>query len=99
MNMETKHFASDIPYKRNYNGKIMQVYKGEEIKHSTISRDKLKEIDKVLDIYNDYIIISNRMKNRMSIDDLEKTDQMDEKNRKDRIIFYLMVFLLAYYLR
>ena len=48
LNMETKHFASDIPYKRNYNGKIMQVYKGEEIKHSTISRDKLKEIDKAI---------------------------------------------------
>ena len=45
MNMETKHFASDIPYQRDYHGKIMQIYKGEEIKHSTISRDKLKEID------------------------------------------------------
>lgn len=45
MNMETKHFASDIPYTRNYNGKIMQIYKGPEIKHQVISRDRLKKID------------------------------------------------------
>lgn len=45
MNMDTRHFGSDIPYKRDYNGKIMQIYKGEEIKHSVIPREKLKEID------------------------------------------------------
>lgn len=45
LNMETRHFASDIPYKRNYNGKVMQIYKGNEIKHSVISRKRLKEID------------------------------------------------------
>lgn len=45
MNMETKHFGSDIPYKRDYNGKVLQIYKGDEIKHSTISRKRLKEID------------------------------------------------------
>lgn len=45
MGMETKHFGSDIPYKRDYNGKIMQIYKGNEIKHSVISRENLKVID------------------------------------------------------
>lgn len=45
MNMDTRHFASDIPYKRNYNGNVMQIYKGQEIKHSTLSRKELKEID------------------------------------------------------
>jgi len=45
MNMDTRHFGSDIPYKRNYNGKLMQIYKGDEIKHSIISRERLKEID------------------------------------------------------
>ena len=45
MNMDTRHFGSDIPYKRDYNGKIMQIYKGNEIKHTVISREKLKQID------------------------------------------------------
>ena len=45
INMDTRHFGSDIPYTRDYNGKIMQIYKGEEIKHSVISRERLKEID------------------------------------------------------
>ena len=45
MNMDTRHFGSDIPYKRDYNGKIMQIYKGDEIKHTVISREKLKQID------------------------------------------------------
>ena len=45
MNMETKHFASNIPYIRDFGTKKMQVYKGEEIKPSCISRNELKEID------------------------------------------------------
>ena len=45
MNMDTRHFASDIPYKREFNGKVMQLYKGDEIKNSVISRERLKEID------------------------------------------------------
>ena len=45
MNMETKHFASNIPYIRDFGLKKMQVYKGEEIKPSFISRNELKEID------------------------------------------------------
>ena len=44
MNMETKHFASNIPYIRDFGSKKMQVYKGEEIKPSFISRNELKEI-------------------------------------------------------
>lgn len=54
MNMDTRHFASDIPYKRNYNGKIMQIYKGEEIKHSVLSREELKEIDIAIGYINQY---------------------------------------------
>ena len=44
-------------------------------------------VSNALDIYNDYIIISNRMWNRISIDDLEKIDDSyiesrEIKNRK-----------------
>ena len=45
MNMETRHFASNIPYIRDFGSKKMQVYKGEEIKPSSISRDELQKID------------------------------------------------------
>ena len=45
MNMDTRHFGSDIPYMRDYNGNLMQIYKGEEIKHSVLSREELKKID------------------------------------------------------
>ena len=52
LNMDTRHFGSDIPYKRDYNGKVMQIYKGDEIKHSIISREELKEIDKCIGYVN-----------------------------------------------
>lgn len=64
MNMATKHFASDIPYMREFNGKVMQVYKGEEIKPSLISRNKLKDID--IDI--GYINKSYHYNNKGQID-------------------------------
>lgn len=52
MNMDTRHFGSDIPYTRDFNGKIMQIYKGDEIKHSVISREELKEIDRAIGYIN-----------------------------------------------
>ena len=52
MNMDTRHFASDIPYKREFNGKVMQMYKGDEIKHSVISRECLKNIDMAIGYIN-----------------------------------------------
>ena len=56
MNMETKHFASNIPYIRDFGSKKMQVYKGEEIKPSFISRNELKEIDIAIGyIKNEYL--------------------------------------------
>ena len=56
MNMETKHFASNIPYIRDFGSKKMQVYKGEEIKPSCISREELKKIDIAIGyIKNEYL--------------------------------------------
>ena len=45
MGMETKHFASNIPYERSYNGKIFKVYKGEQIIPSSVSKEYLKKVD------------------------------------------------------
>jgi len=65
MNMDTRHFGSDIPYTRDFNGKIMQIYKGEEIKHSVISREELKKIDMAIGYikhsyhYNDKTQVDN----------------------------------------
>ena len=49
MNMDTRHFGSDIPYTRDFNGRVMQLYKGDKINNSTISREELKKIDRVID--------------------------------------------------
>lgn len=46
MGMETHHFGVNIPYYKNIDGKLEQVYEGEEIKHSVLDRDTLKKIDK-----------------------------------------------------
>ncbi len=47
MGMQTKHFASNIPYtKTQKNGKVIQVYCGEEIKHTVLSDAQLREVDK-----------------------------------------------------
>ena len=70
MNMETKHFASNIPYIRDFGLKKMQVYKGEEIKPSFISKNELKEID---------IAIGYIKKEYLYNDKYQKTNQW-EKN-------------------
>lgn len=46
MNMQTRHFASSIPYtKVQKNGEVIQVYCGKEIKHTVLDDEQLREID------------------------------------------------------
>ena len=45
MGMETRHFASNIPYKRIIGDREVQIYQGEEIKPSLIDKDTLRDID------------------------------------------------------
>lgn len=46
MGMETKHFGVNIPYTKELSdGTCVNVYEGEEVKHTVIPRDELKEID------------------------------------------------------
>ena len=45
MGMETHHFGDNISYKKTINGQEIQVYEGEEIHHTVISREKLKQVD------------------------------------------------------
>lgn len=55
MGMETKHFAVNIPYvKELSDGTIVQVYEGEEIKHSVLSHEQLKGIDIDIKYIKDY---------------------------------------------
>lgn len=54
MNMATKHFGVNISYKKDYTGEIIQVYKGDEIKHSVISKEELKKIDLEIGYINKY---------------------------------------------
>lgn len=45
MGMETRHFASNIPYKRKMGDKEVQVYQGEEIKPTLLDKKTLRDID------------------------------------------------------
>ena len=53
--MKTRLFANDIPYKRTLSNKTEeQVYEGEEIKHTVLSDEDLKKIDKEIGYINNY---------------------------------------------
>lgn len=46
MGMETRHFATNIPYRKMAkNGEIIQVYCGDEIKHTVLDSKTLREVD------------------------------------------------------
>lgn len=45
MGMETKHFGVNIPYKKKIGDEEIQVYDGEEIKHTVINKNYLRKID------------------------------------------------------
>lgn len=55
MGMQTKHFASNIPYtKTQKKGKVIQVYCGEEIKHTVLSDEQLRVVDKNIGYLKNY---------------------------------------------
>ena len=46
MNMQTRHFATNIPYKKvSKTGEVIQVYCGDEIKHTVLDDKTLREVD------------------------------------------------------
>lgn len=60
MGLETKHFGVNIPYYKTLtNGEKQQVYEGEEIKHTVISKEKLKEIDIAIGYVKDYYMYND----------------------------------------
>lgn len=54
MGMKTKHFGADIPYCMEKDGELIQIYEGEEIKHTYLSDEDLYEIDKEIGYVNTY---------------------------------------------
>ena len=47
MNMQTRHFATNIPYKKtSKSGEVIQVYCGDEIKHTVLDDKTLRVIDR-----------------------------------------------------
>ena len=90
MNMETKHFASNIPYIRDFGSKKMQVYKGEEINPSCISRDELKKIDTAIGyikkeyLYNDKYQKTNQWEKNYD----NASFSMLKNETKDNKLFY-----------
>lgn len=55
MGMETKHFGVNIPYTKELSdGTIINVYEGEEIKNTVISKEDLRNIDIAIKYINHY---------------------------------------------
>ena len=90
MNMETKHFASNIPYIRDFGSKKMQVYKGEEIKPSCISRNELKKIDTAIGyIQKEYLYNNKYQKTNQWEKNYDNASFSMLKNEmKDNKLFY-----------
>ncbi len=61
MNMQTRHFATNIPYKKQAkSGEEIQVYCGEEIHHTVLGDKELRDVDlKIGYIKNQYRYDSN----------------------------------------
>lgn len=55
-NLPTEHFANNIEYKREVDGKLVQVYEGEEIKASIMSDEEIKLIDEKIGYIKPYYI-------------------------------------------
>lgn len=90
MNMETKHFASNIPYIRDFGSKKMQVYKGEEIKPSCISRDELKKIDTAIGYIQKEYLYNNKYQktNQWERNYDNASFSMLKNEMKDNKLFY-----------
>lgn len=77
--METRHFAANIPYKRKYGDKEMQIYQGDEIKPTLIDRHTLKEIDRKI----------GYLRNQYNLDDQYKQSSEYDYNYDDASIYML----------
>ena len=68
MNMQTRHFATNIPYKKvSKSGEVIQVYCGDEIRHTVLDDKTLRDVD----------IEIGYIKNRYNYDEnYKKTDDV-----------------------
>ena len=77
--METRHFAANIPYKRMYGNKEMQIYQGEEIIPSLIDKHTLKNIDRKI----------GYLKNQYNLDENYKQSSIYDYNYDDAAMYLL----------
>lgn len=61
MGMETKHFGSNIGYKKELSdGTVQQVYEGEEIKNKVISKETLRDVDIKIKYMREYYMYDDQ---------------------------------------
>lgn len=79
MGMETRHFASNIPYIRKMGDKEIQVYQGEEIKPTVLDKATLREID----------LKVGYLKNRYNYDEKYRSSKDSYYNYGDAALYML----------
>lgn len=85
MGMETRHFASNIPYKRQIGDREVQVYQGEEIKPTVLDKKTLREIDMKI----------GYLKNKYNYDDKYRTTTESYYNYADASLYMLSSDLIS----
>ena len=79
MGMETRHFASNIPYTRNMGDREVQVYQGEEIKPTVLDKKTLRDID----------IKIGYLKNKYNYDEKYRSTKESHYNYGDASLYML----------
>jgi hypothetical protein len=83
--METRHFASNIPYKRQIGDKEVQVYQGDEIKPTVLDKKTLRDID----------IKIGYLKNKYNYDEKYRSTRESHYNYSDASLYMLSSDLVS----
>lgn len=91
MGMQTKHFATNIPYtKTQKNGNVIQVYCGDEIKHTVLKDEQLRKIDVNIGYLKNYYNYDEnyRLSNNVSLNYTDAAIAMLANELKGNKLYY-----------
>lgn len=91
MGMQTKHFATNIPYtKTQKNGNVIQVYCGDEIKHTVLKDEQLRRIDMNIGYLKNYYNYDEnyRLSNNVSLNYTDAAIAMLANELKGNKLYY-----------
>lgn len=91
MGMQTRHFATNIPYtKTQKNGNVIQVYCGDEIKHTVLKDEQLRKIDVNIGYLKNYYNYDEnyRLSNNVSLNYTDAAIAMLANELKGNKLYY-----------